>query len=319
MVRSSGNLLPSRSADKNSRDLKVTERLIVSTGKAFYHQYAQLKTALPISRMSIWALTVSSDWYSLIWQVRLHSQDWNHSVAAGDAPVRSWSVKTCSEEKFACRSARPPPVPLSFVLCPSAVRSSRCTVSALRAHNSQCASIQRHHSPHVPLSIVLCPSAVRSSRSFVSVLRVRHSQCASIRRRGIPSRWVSTSVACVLKERIFFASYEVLSLWREVSDVKISIFIVMVCYLLLTLASVGLRALHVRVEGAGGVSYTAGGAIAPTTFRFAPPTLSSVPPTCVRFDRFLTSKRTFSTAVSQSHRIRRLLHLNFCLLGFPSG
>ena len=129
---------------------------------------------------------MSSDWYSLIWQVRLHSQDWNHSVAAGDAPVRSWSVKTCSEEKFACRSASPPPVPLSFVLCPSAVRSSRCTVSALRAHNSQCASIQRRHSPHVPLSIVLCPSAVRSSRCTVSALRAHNSQCASIQRRHSP-------------------------------------------------------------------------------------------------------------------------------------
>ena len=37
----------------------------------------------------------------------------------------------------------------------------------------------------------------------------------------------------------------------------------------------------------------------------APPTLCSAPPTFVRFDRFLASKRTFFTAGLQSYRIRR--------------
>ena len=41
------------------------------------------------------------------------------------------------------------------------------------------------------------------------------------------------------------------------------------------------------------------------TFGFAPITLCSVPPNCVRSDRFLASKRMFSTAGSQSYRIRR--------------
>ena len=45
------------------------------------------------------------------------------------------------------------------------------------------------------------------------------------------------------------------------------------------------------------------------TFRLAPPTLCSAPPTCVRFDRFLASKRSFSTAGSQNYRIRR----HFCI------
>ena len=54
-----------------------------------------------------------------------------------------------------------------------------------------------------------------------------------------------------------------------------------------------------------GDSYTVGVATAPTTFRFAQPFLCNAPPTFVRFDRFLDSKRTFSTAGSQSYRNRR--------------